>query len=136
MKSRRHIFLAEDDLDDQEFLTEALLYLDADIHVHIESSGQKAINYLEKAGDRELPCLIVLDYNLPLVSGHEILINIQNSDRYRNIVKVVWSTSNSPHYEKVCLESGAAAYFVKPSDIAGIQELAQKMLKLCNVKSD
>lgn len=127
----RKIFLAEDDLDDQELLTEALLNMDADIQVHIESSGEKAIKYLEKISDTELPCLIILDYNLPLVSGHQILLDIKNTDRFKNIIKVVWSTSNSPHYQKMCLDSGATAYFVKPSDMNGINDMALKLLGLC-----
>ena len=127
----KRIFLAEDDIDDQEFLTEALLNIDETVRVHTEKSGDKAVRYLETISDEHLPCLIVLDYNLPLISGHQILQNIQNLDRYKNIVKVVWSTSNSPHYEKACIESGARAYFVKPADIAGIKTLAEKMLDFC-----
>jgi CheY-like chemotaxis protein len=129
--SKRHIFLAEDDVDDQEFLTEALQDIDEDIEIHVEKSGDKAVGYLKSLSDENLPCLIILDYNLPLISGHEILNNIREADRYKNVTKIVWSTSNSPYYEKVCLESGAAAYFVKPSDIAGIRELAKKMIDLC-----
>ena len=105
--------------------------MDADIKVHIESSGEKAIKYLEKISDTELPCLIILDYNLPLVSGHQILMDIKNTNRFKNIVKVVWSTSNSPHYKKMCLDSGAAAYFVKPCDMNGINDIALELLKLC-----
>ena len=127
----KKIFLAEDDVDDQEFLTEALLDIDENVNVHVEKSGDKAVRYLESIADDQLPCLIVLDYNLPLVSGHQILQNIQHSERFKNVVKIVWSTSNSPHYEKACIESGAQAYFVKPADIAGIRELAGKMLELC-----
>jgi len=125
------IFLAEDDIDDQEFLTEALHTIDENVTIHIEKSGDKALGYLESLSESQLPCLIVLDYNLPLVSCHQILQNIQHTERYKNVVKVVWSTSNSPHYEKACIDSGAAAYFVKPADIAGIRTLAEKMLELC-----
>jgi CheY-like chemotaxis protein len=128
----KSIFLAEDDIDDQEFLTEALKSLDDNITVHVESSGEKAVLYLQNLPDGQTPCLIILDYNLPLVSGHQILQNISQWDRYKDITKVVWSTSNSPHYEQVCLQSGASAYFVKPSDIAGIHQLAKKMLELCS----
>jgi CheY-like chemotaxis protein len=125
------VFLAEDDIDDQEFLTEALLDIDGTIRVHVEKSGDKAVGYLETLSDERLPCLIVLDYNLPLVSGHQILQNMQHYPRYKDITKVVWSTSNSPMYEKACLDSGATAYFVKPADIAGIRVLAEKMLDYC-----
>jgi CheY-like chemotaxis protein len=127
----RSIFLAEDDIDDQEFLTEALKSLDTSIDIHVESSGERAITYLESLPTGQTPCLIILDYNLPLVSGHQILESIGEIEKYRNVTKVVWSTSNSSHYEQICLNSGAAAYFVKPADIAGIRRLAERMLELC-----
>jgi hypothetical protein len=40
---------------------------------------------------------------------------------------LLWSTSNSPHFENECLARGAAAYFVKPSNIQGFQTLVQKL---------
>lgn len=129
--SGNHIFLAEDDIDDQEFLIEAFRDLSNKVDVHVESSGEKAISYLEGLEAEAMPSLIVLDYNLPQVSGHEILQRLEQSEKFAHITKVVWSTSNSPMYEKACLESGASAYFVKPSDIAGIRTLAGLMLELC-----
>jgi len=129
--STRYIFLAEDDVDDQEFLTEALQQVDNSVRVHVEKTGDKAVGFLKQLGEHELPCLIVLDYNLPLISGHDILVDIKDLERYKDITKVVWSTSNSPHYEKMCLESGAAAYFVKPADMEGIRKLAEQMLAFC-----
>jgi CheY-like chemotaxis protein len=128
---KKYIFLAEDDIDDQEFLAEAFKDIDQNILMHIESSGEKALEYIDKVPDDQLPSLIILDYNLPMVSGHQILGHMNNNSRYQKIVKLVWSTSNSPHYEKVCLESGATAYFVKPADVAGIRQLAEKMLSYC-----
>jgi CheY-like chemotaxis protein len=130
----RHIFLAEDDIDDQEFLIEAFRSLDEKIKVHVENSGERAITYLESLDSDRQPSLIVLDYNLPQVSGYEILQRLEQGGRYRHVIKVVWSTSNSPLYEKACLEAGASAYFVKPSDVAGIRKLAEKMLRFCTAE--
>ena len=128
------IFLAEDDVDDQELLTEAFLNIDDSISFRTATNGMKAINYLEALQPKEQPCLIVLDYNLPELSGAEILQRIKSMDRYDNVSKVVWSTSSSPLYQKICLDLGAKAYFVKPNDVAGIRNLAQLMLQMCTVK--
>ena len=54
--------------------------------------------------------------------------------RFEDVTKVVWSTSNSPVYEQICLDLGAKAYLVKPNDISGIHRLAQLMLQMCSVK--
>ena len=128
------IFLAEDDIDDQELLIEAFSHLDKNIAVKAVNNGRKALSFLESLPAGKVPCLIVLDYNLPELSGAEILERLGKSRRFDDITKVVWSTSNSPVYESVCIELGAKAYMVKPNDISGINRLAKTMLEMCAVK--
>lgn len=126
------ILLAEDDLDDQEFLTDAFATLNTDLKVHGITNGNKAIGFLQELDDTQLPKLIILDYNLPEMNGAEILQALLQEERYRVIPKIVWSTSNSPNYQTKCLELGAKAYLVKPSDVAGIESMARQMLAYCN----
>ena len=128
------IFLAEDDVDDQELLIEAFSQLDNSITVTAINNGKKALSFLEDLSSDDNPCLIVLDYNLPELSGAEILERLNKMKRYEDVTKVVWSTSNSPVYEQICLDLGAKAYLVKPNDISGISRLAQLMLQMCTVK--
>lgn len=128
------IFLAEDDIDDQELLAEAFSQLDNSIAVKAVNNGKKALSFLEQLPANENPCLIILDYNLPELSGAEILQRLNETDQFKEVTKVVWSTSNSPVYEKICLDLGAKAYLVKPNDISGITRLAQLMLQMCTVK--
>lgn len=128
------IFLAEDDVDDQELLVEAFAQIDNTIKVKAVNNGMKALSFLEALLPDENPCLIILDYNLPELSGAEILERLKQSGRFKDITKVVWSTSNSPVYEQICIQHGASAYLVKPNDITGINRLAQLMLQMCAVK--
>jgi CheY-like chemotaxis protein len=126
------IFLADDDLDDQQLLIEAIHELDPAMQVHPVNDGSKAISFLRNLPEHTKPCLIVLDYNLPELTGSEILNAINLTRKFEKVTKVVWSTSNSAVYKKECLDKGANAYLVKPSDVAGIQKIAQHMLDLCN----
>jgi hypothetical protein len=66
------IFLAEDDIDDQELLVEAFAQLDKTISVKALNNGKKALSFLENLLPEQNPCLIVLDYNLSELSGAEI----------------------------------------------------------------
>jgi CheY-like chemotaxis protein len=125
------VFLAEDDIDDQELLIEAFAGHNEKIKVTTATNGKKALTILEGLKDNELPCLIVLDYNLPEINGGEILKILKGNERFADIPKVVWSTSNSPQYKQICLNCGASAYFVKPSEISGIEKLAKEMLGFC-----
>ena len=128
------IFLAQDDIDDQQLLIEAFSQLDNSITVTAVNNGKKALSFLEDLSEGSSPCLIVLDYNLPELSGAQILERLNKMKRFEDVTKVVWSTSNSPVYEQICLDLGAKAYLVKPNDISGIHRLAQLMLQMCSVK--
>lgn len=130
----RRILLAEDDIDDQEFLIEALLEVDSNLHIHVEDSGEKAIDYLKSLNEDAMPCLIILDYNLPKVNGHQILTYLKEEPRFEHVTKLVWSTSNTPHYVQRCLDEGAKAYLVKPTDLLGIKKVAATMLTYCNCR--
>ena len=125
------ILLAEDDVDDQELLIEALTEIDRTITVKAVSNGRKAISFLEALQPHEQPALIILDYNLPELNGADVLEHLYKANYFNEVTKIVWSTSNSPIYEKACLDLGAKAYLVKPSDISGIQRLARLMLQMC-----
>jgi CheY-like chemotaxis protein len=127
------IFLAEDDVDDQELLIEALSRFVPAMKVQTAANGKKAVNQLLGFAPHDIPCLIILDYNLPEVNGGEILKLLAAESRFATVPKVVWSTSNSPLYRQICLDLGARAYFVKPSDIKGIEQMAQDMLVFCDL---
>ena len=125
------ILLAEDDIDDQELLIDTFSQIDPTIQLEAFTTGKKILKYLEDLSENSLPSLIILDYNIPEMNGAEILKQLETS-RYHEIVKLVWSTSDSPMYKNTCLSLGAAAYFVKPSNISGLMEMARRMLSYVN----
>ena len=81
--------------------------------------------------ENELPCLIVLDYNMPELNGAEILKILKQNSRYDDIPKIVWSTSGSEVYKIKCLESGALDYLIKPSKIKDLENIARNLLSFC-----
>ena len=80
--------------------------------------------------DDELPSLIVLDYNMPGLTGSELLSSLKTANRYRNIPKVILSTSNTSIFIDECLRNGATEYIVKPGSMKEIHLLAQKLVSL------
>lgn len=124
------VLLAEDDLDDQEMLIEAIKEQDPSFQFLVANTGSKALGLLKDLGDSQMPSLILLDYNLPEISGAEILAKLQSMKNYDEIIKVVWSTSNSPVYQKKCLELGACSYIVKPNGIDEIKDVAIRIIEL------
>jgi CheY-like chemotaxis protein len=120
------ILIAEDDPDDQELLREAFLEVDPGMRVFSFFSGKKFLHELESMDS--VPAMIILDYNIPEMNGAELLQYLSGKEQYKSMIKIVWSTSDSPFYINACLASGANAYFVKPSTLSGLTELAKRML--------
>jgi CheY-like chemotaxis protein len=123
----KYILIAEDDEDDVSLLRSFLAELPEAPELLVINKGDKVISFFENLPGNRLPLLVLLDYNLPSVSGYEILIALADDDNFLAVPKIIWSTSNSIHFETQCLAKGADAYFVKPSNINGFQTLVQKL---------
>ena len=129
----KFILLGEDDADDQEMLKEVFTSIDISFVLFFVNNGKEVLSALEKLKDDQMPCLIVLDYNMPGLNGADILRELGTNERYKNIPKVVWSTADSEKFKKICLELGAADYVIKPNNVIGLEEVARYMLSLCLV---
>jgi len=129
--SDRFIIIGEDDIDDKEILEEIFLSIDPSLHFHFINSGQRLVSFLENFKDDHLPCLIILDYNMPDLNGSEILKCLHQNQKLKNVPKIIWSTSSAPAYKKKCLELGAHDYLVKPSNIKDLEEMLKHMLSFC-----
>jgi len=125
------ILVADDDLDDQEMLEEVFLGIEKGALVHTVSSAREALEYLRNCMPSTLPCLIILDYNMPDLTGAQLTEMIAQNKSYRHIPILVWSTSNSAVYKQECIERGAKHYFYKPHDYMEVVEMAKQMLSYC-----
>jgi CheY-like chemotaxis protein len=129
----RFILLGEDDPDDHEMLKEVFTSIDTSLTLFFVNNGKEVISALEKLKDDQMPCLIVLDYNMPGLNGADILMELKGNLRYKDIPKVVWSTSGSDKFRNLCLELGAIDYVIKPSSVKDLEKIARYMLSLCTV---
>ena len=129
----KFILQGEDDADDKEMLKEVFTSIDISFVLFFVNNGKEVLSALEKLKDDQMPCLIVLDYNMPGLNGADILRELGTNERYKNIPKVVWSTAESERFKKICLELGAADYVIKPNNVIGLEEVARYMLSLCLV---
>jgi CheY-like chemotaxis protein len=128
----KFILLGEDDADDQEMLTEVFTSIDTAFILFFVNNGNEIISALEKLKD-QIPCLIVLDYNMPGLNAADILRELSTNEQYKNIPKVVWSTATSEKFRSLCLELGALDYVIKPNNIKDLEKIARYMLSLCLV---
>src|SRR5690348_2095731 len=111
------ILMADDDIDDLELIEEAVRDFRSDVQLHKVTNGKAVLEYLENQPDGQLPCLIILDYNMPELNGSEVLSLLSKMPRYKHVSKVIFSTSNAPMHVSECKNNGAVDYFVKPTNM-------------------
>jgi len=128
-----NILMADDDEEDMELMGDAITTIEPAASLHKVTNGRAVIDFLSRQQESSLPCLIVLDYNMPEMNGSEVLQVICRDKRYEKIPKVILSTSSTPVHIHECLEQGASEYFVKPNSMQGLNDLARKMIAICGL---
>jgi CheY-like chemotaxis protein len=122
------IFYVEDDENDTFLMRRALKKCGIENPLVIASDGQEAIDFLEslresaRADSDSLPCLILLDLNLPNKNGHEVLQWIRKNSAFRTLVVIILSSSSHDKDIHRAYASGANAYIVKPSVVDDLME--------------
>ncbi len=124
--SIKHIVVADDDRDDLDFFRDALKDNCPDIKVTVAEDGSELLFMLNKI---TLPDVIVLDLNMPCISGKDCLKAIRKDDKYKKVPIIIYSTSSNTNDVEECLQYGANHYITKPSSMQAISTLVKK---LCN----
>ena len=132
MIEKLRFLLADDDADDSSIFETILHELSPNAVIHTVDDGRKAVEYLESCPEEYLPRVIILDYNMPLMNGHEVLSWLCSRPRYHGIDKFIWSTSSEQHFIDACLNKGAVEYFVKPASYDGTIAIVQKIINYSN----
>lgn len=120
------ILVVEDDEEDKMLMQHVFDRVFTLGRIHFVSDGQEAIDYLVgDGGYRETPPptpkLILLDLNMPIVSGRVLLQKIKAESSLCHIPVVIYSTSDSAEEVKWCYANGAAGYIVKPASIQAME---------------
>jgi two-component system, response regulator len=114
------IILVEDNSYDIEMTLDALKGNHFANRVKVLKDGEEAINYIFGQGeyaDRgicEDPTLILLDLNLPKISGIEILKRIRSDERTKNMPVVVLTASRLDKDRIESYNLGVNSYIIKP----------------------
>ncbi|MEJ7912424.1 MAG: response regulator [Chitinophagaceae bacterium] len=128
----KHIVLyADDDADDLLLVEEAFADYGWDVDLKTWSNGADVLNYLNNMPVTEpAPCLIILDINMPKMSGKETLVKIRQLSRFAN-VPVIFFTTSSMQRDKDFAASYEAGLLTKPIDINGMEGIINRFLTQC-----
>lgn len=127
------VLYVEDDDNDVLFMQKAYQQAALGPALKIASDGQEAIGYLSGCGpfaDREqnpLPCLVLLDLNLPFKTGFEVLAWIRLQEQFKTLPVIIYSASAQQQDRQRAADMGANEYCVKPVDRRQIVELLKRI---------
>ena len=125
------ILCVDDDSDDLFLLEEAIRQVDPETPIVQYNNGVEALNYLRKArSEHDLPCVVVLDLNMPLMDGKETLQKIK-SDPALSHVEVVVLTTSSSHGDKEYFENKGIKMFTKPMNTRELRSIAEIFVQHC-----
>ncbi len=109
------VMLVEDNPDDVAFTKRVLRFNKLDGNLVLAADGREAVEGLERlAREDKLPDLILLDINLPDISGIDLLTRIKRDSRFSHIPVVILTGSNVNDDIQKSYDLGASTYLVKP----------------------
>jgi chemotaxis family two-component system response regulator Rcp1 len=112
--------MVDDDLDDVYLTRLALAAAEREVNLHVAHDGVEALRFLrgqdEFAGSRR-PNLILLDLNLPGISGREVLAHLKADPALADIPVVILSTARAGDAAADGHAGDADGFVSKPVDI-------------------
>lgn len=120
------VLLVEDNPGDAELTRQALESSKLAVDLVTLDDGEKALKYLRSEPpyrEASRPDLVLLDLNLPKVSGEEVLSEIKADKDLRSLPVVVLTSSDAETEVSRCYAEGANCYVVKPVDFASFMEI-------------
>jgi CheY-like chemotaxis protein len=110
------IFYVEDDTDFAFLMENAVQEVSNGLSIKIVENGKDALDVLKQLTDAKTkPRVILLDLNLPGLSGLDLVKRIRENAFLRYVPVIFFSTSDNPKDVKASFEYGANAYLTKPS---------------------
>jgi two-component system response regulator len=127
------ILLVEDNADDEALTFRALTKNNISNHLVVARDGAEALDYLFATGkysgrDVSLgPQVVLLDLNLPKVSGLEVLRQLRANERTKLLPVVILTSSNEDQDRLQGYDSGANSYVRKPVDFNQFVESVRQL---------
>ena len=123
------VLLLEDDCDDSEIISGIIKEIAPKTRTVCFDDAEKALHYLKNLAEEEYPALMILDYNLPKITGIQFLLMLREEQKYDNIPVVMYTTSQLEKHKIEALGLGCKIYSNKKNTVPEIQEDVKNMLQ-------
>lgn len=124
------ILLVEDNEDDVYLTRMAFQQAKLVVNLHHVNNGEKCMAFLRKQppyADAPTPDLILLDLNLPVMDGREVLAEIVNDEALKHLAVVVLTTSYEAEDIASMYKLRCNSYITKPVDFEKFVDAVRKL---------
>jgi CheY-like chemotaxis protein len=135
MRQKFVIVVADDDVDDQELMKKGLSDCKVEVQIVSVFNGLQLMDYLLRRQDfkhvKEKPDLILLDLNMPLMDGFDVLKEIRQHAHLASIPLYVITTSRAKQDRETALALGANGFYSKGASSRDIRKIMVEICEEC-----
>jgi chemotaxis family two-component system response regulator Rcp1 len=133
------VLMIEDNPGDVLLTTEALEESKYVVEIEVVNNGRDGVDYLFNKGhfkNSARPDLVLLDINLPLKSGHQVLQEIKSDPSTQEIPVIMLTTSSTQDDIMTSYQEQASCYIVKPSEADQYLDFIKVFDRFCSTLGD
>ncbi|WP_297335314.1 response regulator [Algoriphagus sp.] len=122
--------LVEDNEGDVLLLSEALEDSGIPFQLMALQTGQEAIDKIKEFNQDELPDLVILDINLPVKNGFEVMKEIRKNPKTADLPVMILSTSSTMEDRRKADPFQPKLFYTKPSDFGEFPALVEAIFAI------
>lgn len=128
MNKNGPIIIVEDDIEDQEMLSEVFNILNYKNEIIFFPDGEKALDYL--TGTKIEPFIILADINMPRLNGLELQQKIHENEylRLKSLPYLFFTTSSEQKHVIEAYSKSVQGFFVKPSSFQELKDTIKSIV--------
>ena len=129
-KDSVHLLLVEDNDADAHLFRVGMSETSSIHSLQVVTDGAMALQYLRREGrfsSAPTPDLVLLDLNLPIINGFEVLTAMRGHTELKRIPVVILTSSRAERDVNAAYDSGANAYMQKAADLDGTMALVKEI---------
>ena len=123
-KDTIHVLMVDDNEDDVVLIREALETQDIRV-VAVARDGEEALRYLRRSSRVQRPEIMLLDINMPVKDGFEVLGELKADPALAPLPVVILTTSQREEDVTRSYAAGASSFVTKPARPEELRELAR-----------
>ncbi len=121
------ILVAEDDDGHAELIKEGLKDAGVCNDIVRFNNGKKCWDYINKNSEQNCLYLLLLDINMPIMDGLELLEKMKRSEYFKKIPIIMLTTTDDPKEIEHCYKLGCNAYVSKPINFNAFAEVLKTL---------